>query len=101
MIYTVLIIVIIVIAVVANNNKKKRLSMTTKPTNGRNGNSGQGGQQFFSGDYWPQNIQRTGLQVLETIHIIGTSKAIDTIKGRYDFLVQIVGILQKGQDHSN
>jgi hypothetical protein len=37
--------------------------------------------EAFIEDYLPQNIQRTGLQVLETIHIIGTSNSIDTIKG--------------------
>ena len=87
------------IAVLAGNSKKKaQLTTTTNPTSGNNSNAGR--QQVFTGDYLPQNIQRTGLQVLETIHIIGTSKAIDTIKGRYDFLLQIIGTLQKGQSNS-
>lgn len=89
------------IAVLAGNNKKKtQLTRTTNPTNGNSNNSNAGKQQVFTGDYLPQTIQRTGLQVLETIHIIGTSKAIDTIKGRYDFLLQIIGTLQKGQSNS-
>lgn len=86
------------IAVLAGSNKKKlQLNTTLTPTSS---DSKANRQQVFTGDYLPQNIQRTGLQVLETIHIIGTSKAIDTIKGRYDFLLQIIGILQKGQSNS-
>lgn len=89
------------IAVLAGNSKKKtQLTTTTNRTNGNNSNSNAGGRQVFTGDYLPQTIQRTGLQVLETIHIIGTSKAIDTIKGRYDFLLQIIGTLQRGQSNS-
>lgn len=99
--FIVIIIVIVVIAVLAGNSKKKtQLTTTTNPTNGNSSNSNAGRQQVFTGDYLPQTVQRTGLQVLETIHIIGTSKAIDTIKGRYDFLLQIIGTLQKGQSNS-
>jgi hypothetical protein len=94
-----IIIVIVVIAVLAGNSKKKtQLTTTTNPTSGNSSNADS--QQVFKGDYLPQNIQRTGLQVLETIHIIGASKAVDTIKGRYDFLLQIIGTLQKGQSNS-
>lgn len=97
--FIVIIIVIVVIAVLAGNSKKKtQLTTTTNPTSGNSSNAER--QQVFTGDYLPQNIQRTGLQVLETIHIIGTSKAVDTIKGRYDFLLQIIGTLQKGQSNS-
>lgn len=97
--FIVIIFVIVVIAVLAGNSKKKtQLTTTTNPTSGNSSNADR--QQVFTGDYLPQNIQRTGLQVLETIHIIGTSKAVDTIKGRYDFLLQIIGKLQKGQSNS-
>jgi uncharacterized protein (DUF433 family) len=97
--FIVIIIVIVVIAVLAGNSKKKtQLTTTTNPTSGNSSNADR--QQVFTGDYLPQNIQRTGLQVLETIHIIGTSKAVDTIKGRNDFLLQIIGTLQKGQSNS-
>lgn len=97
--FIVIIIVIVVIAVLAGNSKKKtQLANTTSPTSDNSSNANR--QQVFTGDYLPQNIQRTGLQVLETIHIIGTSKAVDTIKGRYDFLLQIIGTLQKGQNIS-
>ncbi|MBK7360627.1 MAG: hypothetical protein IPI96_15685 [Saprospiraceae bacterium] len=56
--------------------------------------------QVFNGDYTPENIQRIGLQVLETIHFIGTSKAIDTIIGRYAFLLEILDTLKNGQNNS-
>lgn len=94
--FIIIVIVIVVIAVLVGNSKKKvQFTTTTNPTSGNSIR-----QQVFTGDYLPQNIQRTGLQVLETIHIIGTSKAIDTIKGRYDFLLQIIGTLQRGQSNS-
>lgn len=92
--------VTIVIAVIASNRRKKQLIITTNSTNGSNGKDDSGRQQVFTADYLPQNIQQAGLQVLETIHIIGTSKAIDTIKGRYEFLLRIIGTLQKGQSNS-
>ncbi len=94
----VIVIVIVIIAILAGNSKTKSQLITTE--NPKESNSNAGRQEVFTGDYLPQSIQRTGLQVLETIHIIGTSKAIDTIKGRYDFLLQIIGTLQKGQSHS-
>lgn len=94
--FIIIVIVIVVIAVLVGNSKKKvQFTTTTNPTSGNSIR-----QQVFTGDYLPLNIQRTGLQVLETIHIIGTSKAIDTIKGRYDFLLQIIGTLQRGQNNS-
>ena len=37
---------------------------------------------------------------METINIIGTSKAIDTIKGRYEFLLKIIDTLKRGQNNS-
>lgn len=80
------------------SKKKKQLTTTTNTTSGNSSNANR--QQVFTADYLPQHIQRTGLQVLETIHIIGTSKAVDTIKGRYDFLLQIIGTLQKEQSNS-
>lgn len=96
----IIIIVIVVIVLVAGNNKKKNSAALTTTTTQNSSNNSSGRQQVFTGDYQPQNIQRTGLQVLETINIIGTSKAIDTIKGRYDFLLKIIDTLKKGQNNS-
>lgn len=96
--FIITIIVIVVIAFLAVNSKKKTQPTKTIDTPKVN-NRNFGRLEAFIGDYLPQNIQRTGLQVLETIHIIGTSKSIDTIKGRYDFLLQIIITLQKGQSN--
>lgn len=58
------------------------------------------GQQIFINNYSPQNIQRTGLQVLETIYIINTSKALDTITGRYVFLISIIDTIKQGSSNA-
>ncbi len=96
----IILIVIVVIAVIVSNNKKKSnstLPTTTGQTNSNNSSSSSSsGQQVFTGDYLPQSIQRTGLQVLETLNIIGTSKALDTITGRFTFLLSIIDTLKKG-----
>ncbi len=97
--FIVIFIVIVVIALLASNSKKKTHFITS--TNTKNNNStGSARVQVYTEDYIPESIQRTGLQVLETIHIIATSKSMDTIKGRYDFLLEIIGTLQKGQNNS-
>ena len=71
--FIITIIVIVVIAFLAVNSKKKTQPTKTIDTPKVN-NRNFGRLEAFIGDYLPQNIQRTGLQVLETIHIIGTSK---------------------------
>ena len=38
-------------------------------------------------DFFAMDIQRAGIQVMETVYIIGTSKNIETIKSRHDFLL--------------
>lgn len=99
-----LIFIVITIAVasiavlVVIKKERKELATRTGLTSANSRNSFR--QQVFIGDYFPQNIQQTGLQVLETIQIIGTSKEVDTIKGRYDFLLQIIGTLQNAQSNS-
>jgi hypothetical protein len=37
--------------------------------------------------YEPTQIQRQGLQILESIHILSTTKNIDTLKGRFEFIL--------------
>ncbi len=37
---------------------------------------------------------------METVYIIGTSKNIDTIKSRHNFLLTIIGTLKQGQSNS-
>ena len=96
----VIILIIVIIIIFAVSKSKKTDSSSIQTTTKQTNNNSSSGQQVFTGDYLPQNIQRTGLQALETINIIGTSKAIDTIKGRYDFLLKIIDTLKKGQNNS-
>ncbi len=39
--------------------------------------------------YYPQSIQNQGLQILESLNILSTTKNIDTLKGRYEFINQL------------
>src|SRR3989442_265256 len=56
--------------------------------------------------FYTMGVQRAGLQALETSYIIGTSKNIETIKGRYKFLqavyegsnVSVIGALKQAQN---
>ena len=36
--------------------------------------------------YSPQVIQRIGVQILESLHILSNTKNIDTLKGRFEFV---------------
>jgi hypothetical protein len=94
----VLIVIVIISIIVSKNKKKDNLEPpSTKQGNLNNTASGNSNEyQVFPSDYLPQNIQRTGLQVLESLNIIATSKALDTIIGRFDFLVSIIDVLKKG-----
>lgn len=98
----VILIVIVLIAVIARNRRKKIHFTTVTYMNNNNSNnkSNTGDLQVHTVVYEPETIQRTGLQVLETIHIIATSKAMDTVKGRFNFLLEIIDTLQKGQNNS-
>lgn len=96
----VIILIIVIIIIFALRQSKKTDSSSIQTTTKQTNNNSSSGQQVFTGDYLPQNIQRTGLQALETINIIGTSKAIDTIKGRYEFLLKIIDTLKRGQNNS-
>mgnify|MGYP001176929154 CR=1 FL=1 len=63
-------------------------------------------------NFFAMDIQRAGMQALETAYIIGTSKNIETIKSRYNFLLNapevpqgldpalsILDTLKKGQSN--
>jgi len=39
--------------------------------------------------YEPEQIQRQGFQILESLHILSTTKNIDTLKGRFEFILQL------------
>lgn len=40
-------------------------------------------------NYLPIQIQRQGIQLLESIYLLNTTKNIDTLKGRFEFIIQI------------
>lgn len=58
-------------------------------------------------NFFAMDIQRAGIQALETAYIIGTSKNIETIKSRYNFFLTIpeggstslIGTLKQGQNN--
>jgi len=50
-------------------------------------------------NFFAINIQRAGLQVLETVYILATSKKIETIKSRYSFLLTTIDTLKQGQSN--
>ena len=45
-------------------------------------------------------MQSAGTQVLESAYILATSKNIETIKGRYAFLLERIASLRQGQSNS-
>lgn len=97
-----LVIALLVIAFLIYRSRKNTSNSISSSvlTNQSGSKSNSERQRAFSGNYQPQSIQRIGLQTLETIFIIGNSKAIDTIAGRYTFLLSIVDVLMKGQNNS-
>ncbi len=50
--------------------------------------------------YMPEYMNTAGVQVLETMEILATSRVLKTIKGRYEFLKQTLPILQSGVHNS-
>lgn len=50
-------------------------------------------------NYFSMSIQGVGLQVLETVHIIATTKNFDTLKGRYELLVERLDTLRKAESN--
>jgi hypothetical protein len=45
-------------------------------------------------------MQSAGIQVLESVYLIATSKNIDTIISRHDFLLDRISTLKQGQSNS-
>ena len=45
------------------------------------------------------DVQRAAIQVMETVYIIATSKNIDTIRGRHDFLLTIIPTLKSAKNN--
>ena len=50
-------------------------------------------------NYFSMSIQGVGLQVLETVHIIATTKNFDTIKSRYELLLERIDTLRKAESN--
>jgi hypothetical protein len=50
-------------------------------------------------DFFTMEMQSAGIQVLESSYIIATSKNIETIKARHDFLLQRIASLKQGQNN--
>lgn len=50
-------------------------------------------------NYFSISIQGVGLQVLETIHIIATTKNFETLKGRYELLLERIAILRNAESN--
>jgi hypothetical protein len=50
-------------------------------------------------NYFSMSIQGMGLQVLETVHIISTTKNLDTIKSRYELLLERIATLRTAESN--
>jgi len=50
-------------------------------------------------NYFSISIQGVGRQVLETAHIIATTKKFDTIKGRYELLLERIDTLRNAESN--
>lgn len=46
-------------------------------------------------NYFSLTIQGAGLQVLETVYIVRTTKNIETLKGRFQLLLERMAVLKK------
>ncbi len=50
-------------------------------------------------NYSPQIIQRLGVQILESLHILSNTKNIDTLKGRFEFIENLYDDFVKASTH--
>lgn len=50
-------------------------------------------------NYFSMSIQGLGLQVLETVHIIATTKNLDTLKSRYELLLERLNTLRNAENN--
>jgi hypothetical protein len=50
--------------------------------------------------FFAMDTQRAAIQTLESLYILATSKNIETIKGRYDFLLTIIPTLKSAKNDS-
>ena len=64
---------------------KKRLNELRKKASAQKTNS----HKSIHANYDPRQIQRQGVQILESFYILFTTKNIDTLKGRFEFILQL------------
>jgi hypothetical protein len=50
--------------------------------------------------FFTMDVQRAAIQTMESLYIIATSKNIETVKGRYDFLLTVLPTLQSAKNNS-
>ncbi|MBS1921014.1 MAG: hypothetical protein JST17_12250 [Bacteroidetes bacterium] len=50
-------------------------------------------------NYFSMSIQGVGLQVLETVYIIATTKNFDTLKSRYELLLERIATLRDAESN--
>ena len=92
-----LIIVGVVIYFVVKENNKKKGKVSQSKNKNSSSYSRDNRQKVSS--YNPSMIKQSGIQVLESANIIATSKAIDTVQGRYTFLLQVLDTLKTAQNN--
>lgn len=51
--------------------------------------------------FFAMDVQRAAIQTMESLHILATSKNIDTIKGRYEFLLTVIPTLKDAKNNSH
>ncbi|PSR05631.1 MAG: hypothetical protein BRD50_00290 [Bacteroidetes bacterium SW_11_45_7] len=57
-------------------------------------------EEINSYNYVPDEVQRRGIQLLESLSILSTTKNIDTLKGRYRFIKEIYDEFVKASYHN-
>ncbi len=50
-------------------------------------------------DFFKMDVERAVIQTMETLYLIHTSKNIETIKGRYEFLHTLIPTLKSGKSN--
>jgi len=99
MFLVIVIIIAVIIYFVVKENNKKKANLNQSPSKSNNRQSSSPGNHQLLNLYHPETIQRAGIQVLESANIIATSKALDTVQGRYTFLLQVLDTLKTGQNN--
>ena len=73
-----------------SNIKKKKEILSTNNENVNN---------KYGLNYIPQIIERRGIQILESLHILSNTKNIDTLKGRFEFIENLYDDFVNASSH--